>query len=147
VIRDAGHLAGPFRQRHGPLRWALGLHPRHKRQQGRAQVVWAIRHDVGPQEALVVRQGQQRGIRELRHRLRHPVPCRVIVIHHQESGRQRAQRRRVHIPGADERQGPDQLGTVDHETSPVVVKTGGKVCVVEPEVCKELCQPFFHLKA
>jgi hypothetical protein len=73
--------------------------------------------------------------------------CRVIVIHHQESGRQGTQRRRIHVPGADECQGCDQLGTVEHQPGPVVVQTGSKMRLVEPEVCEELRQPFFHLKS
>ncbi len=142
-----GHLSGPLRQRYGPRRRVLGFHPRHKRQQSGANLVGPIRHDVGPQEAPVARQGQQRGVWELRHGLGHAVACRVIVIHHQESGCQGAQRRRIHVPGADERQGRDQLGTVDHQTGPVIVQTGSKVRLGEPEEREELRQPLFYLKS
>ena len=55
MIGDAGHLSGTFQQRHGPLRRSPGLHPCHKLQQGSADVVRAIRHDIGPQEARVIR--------------------------------------------------------------------------------------------
>jgi hypothetical protein len=36
---------------------------------------------------------------------------------------------------------------VDYQSGPVIVQTGSKVRLVEPEVCEELRQPFFYLKS